>query len=60
MGCVFVRDGIVVASGHNLTNKDMDATRHAELVAIDSMRQTSDTSHPFLKNCCLYVSYVDV
>ena len=58
VGCVFVRDGLVIASGHNLTNRDMDATRHAEMVAIESLCQTSETSPPFLKNCCLYVSHL--
>ncbi len=37
MGCVFVKDGAVVGRGHNETIATCNATRHAELVAIDGM-----------------------
>ena len=39
VGCVFVRGERVVASGHNRCNLQRDATRHAEMVAFDSLRQ---------------------
>ena len=34
----------------------MDATQHAEMVAIEYLRQNSDSPPPFLKSCCLYVT----
>ena len=37
VGCVFMRDGEVIARGHNRTNLDLDPTRHAELVAVDAL-----------------------
>ena len=37
VGCVFVADGRVVARGHNRTNVSLNACRHAELEAIDSL-----------------------
>jgi tRNA(Arg) A34 adenosine deaminase TadA len=37
VGCVLVREGRIMARGHNLVNKCMDATRHAELVAVDRL-----------------------
>jgi len=36
VGAVFVVDGVEVARGANETNAAMDATRHAELVAVDA------------------------
>ena len=39
VGCVFVCDGRVVARGHNLTNTELDATRHAEMVAVDALAE---------------------
>jgi len=37
VGCVFVRDGIIIAKARNRTNELRNATRHAELEAIDSI-----------------------
>ncbi|KAL0236498.1 hypothetical protein GEMRC1_003080 [Eukaryota sp. GEM-RC1] len=37
VGCVIVRDSTVVASGWNKTNASKNATRHAELDAIDNV-----------------------
>jgi pyrimidine deaminase RibD-like protein len=37
VGCVLVRGDRVVARGHNLANTRKDATRHAELVAIEKI-----------------------
>lgn len=38
VGCVLVnRDGVVVATGGNETNEACNATRHAELVALDAL-----------------------
>ncbi|KAG6916075.1 hypothetical protein DXG01_008549 [Tephrocybe rancida] len=37
VGCVFVRDGAIIARARNKTNELRNATRHAELEAIDSI-----------------------
>ncbi|KAJ8074853.1 tRNA(adenine34) deaminase [Marasmius tenuissimus] len=37
VGCVFVRDGKIIAKARNRTNELRNATRHAELEAIDQM-----------------------
>jgi len=37
VGCVFVRDGRVIAEARNRTNELRNATRHAELEAIDEI-----------------------
>lgn len=34
VGCVVVIDGIIVAKSHNLRQTKMDATKHAEIIAI--------------------------
>ncbi|KAI9199407.1 tRNA specific adenosine deaminase [Polychytrium aggregatum] len=56
VGCVFfdLPSQQVIGSGRNETNETYNATRHAELVAIDRIRQ----SHPIdvLHDCVLYVT----
>ncbi|KAL0230344.1 hypothetical protein PCE1_003905 [Barthelona sp. PCE] len=37
VGCVFVRNNQVIAEGHNNTNKTKNATRHAEIEALDKL-----------------------
>ncbi|KAF8590249.1 cytidine deaminase-like protein [Ramaria rubella] len=37
VGCIFVRDGAVIAKARNRTNEFRNATRHAELEAIDTI-----------------------
>ncbi|XP_062077396.1 tRNA-specific adenosine deaminase TAD2 isoform X1 [Humulus lupulus] len=37
VGCVLVEDGKVIASGRNRTTETRNATRHAEMEAIDSL-----------------------
>ena len=34
VGCVIVKDGAVIARGHNLRESDKDPTAHAEMIAI--------------------------
>lgn len=34
IGAVIVKDGIIIAAAHNLTEKTQDATSHAEIIAI--------------------------
>eukprot|EP00768_Dysnectes_brevis_P008824 gnl/Dysnectes_brevis/8307_a14653_333.p1 GENE.gnl/Dysnectes_brevis/8307_a14653_333~~gnl/Dysnectes_brevis/8307_a14653_333.p1 ORF type:complete len:122 (+),score=6.07 gnl/Dysnectes_brevis/8307_a14653_333:249-614(+) len=50
IGCVFVRNGEIIAKGHNLTNALNDATQHAELVAIEHHSLTN------LEDLTLYVT----
>ncbi|ORZ33835.1 cytidine deaminase-like protein [Catenaria anguillulae PL171] len=42
VGCVFVHNGHILAGGRNYTNETSNASRHAELVAIDLILK----SHP--------------
>jgi len=37
VGCVYVRNGTVIAMGANETNRDKNGTRHAEIVAFDKI-----------------------
>lgn len=54
VGAVIVRDGAVVASGHNLTHTTDDPSGHAEIVAI--RRAAGATGHWRLLDCTLYVT----
>lgn len=36
VGCVFIYNNEIIARGHNLVNKTVNPTRHAEFVCIDS------------------------
>lgn len=42
VGCVVVREGRVVARGHNLGQCTRDATRHAETVALATLEDARD------------------
>ncbi|KAF7982334.1 hypothetical protein HWV62_29042 [Athelia sp. TMB] len=60
VGCVFVRDGAIIAKARNRTNQLRNATRHAELEAIDSILADKSltpqiTEHP-LSETTLYVT----
>jgi tRNA-specific adenosine deaminase 2 len=44
VGCVFVYQGQVVAKGRNRTNETLNATAHAELVALKTMNSLVRTS----------------
>ncbi|KAJ3318708.1 tRNA(adenine34) deaminase [Boothiomyces sp. JEL0866] len=50
VGCVFVQDGIIVGKGRNATNETLNATSHAELMAMQKM----DINN--VKNMDLYVT----
>lgn len=39
VGCVFVQDGKIIARGRNRVNESKNATRHAEMVAVDDFLQ---------------------
>lgn len=65
VGCVFVRDNQIIAKARNRTNELRNATRHAELEAIDDILSTpsltpqndSTSNYPYLlKNTILYVT----
>ncbi|KAH8105015.1 cytidine deaminase-like protein [Phellopilus nigrolimitatus] len=60
VGCVFVRDGAIIAKARNRTNELRNATRHAELEAIDSILSDpaltpAATAYP-LRTTTLYVT----
>lgn len=58
VGCVFVHRDTreIVARGHNLTNLAMNATRHAELVAIDDLVVARKQDSSVLEQCFLFVT----
>ncbi|CAN8288554.1 unnamed protein product [Cochlearia groenlandica] len=63
VGCVILEDGKVIASGRNRTNETRNATRHAEMEAIDQLIEQwrenslspSQVAAKFSK-CVLYVT----
>ncbi|KAK7265215.1 hypothetical protein RJT34_32831 [Clitoria ternatea] len=63
VGCVIVEDGKVIASGRNRTTQTRNATRHAEMEAIDVLLEQwqknglsmSEVAEKF-SNCSLYVT----
>lgn len=54
VGCVIVRDGLVVGRGHNRTEGLQDATAHAEILAIGAASNALDSWR--LEGCTLYVT----
>jgi tRNA-specific adenosine deaminase 2 len=54
VGCVIVRRGDVIASGHNLTNAENDPTRHAELVAFAELEGAGRSA--LLRDSVLFVT----
>ncbi|KAG8903070.1 tRNA(adenine34) deaminase [Tulasnella sp. 403] len=61
VGCVFVRDGKIIAKARNRTNELRNATRHAEFEAIDAILQdrelTPDPTPQYpLSDTTLYVT----
>ena len=54
VGCVIVRDGKLVAAGHNLREQSGDPTGHAEIVAI--RRAAQKLGDWRLSGCKLYVT----
>lgn len=53
IGCVIVKDGKVIARGHNIKEQKNDATMHAELIAI---KKASKKLGWRLTGCHLYVT----
>jgi tRNA(adenine34) deaminase len=54
IGCVIVRDGIIIARGHNLRETTQDPAAHAELIAIRKAARKLGSWR--LLNCTLYVT----
>ncbi|DBA91452.1 TPA: tRNA(adenine34) deaminase [Trebouxia sp. C0004] len=55
IGCVFVLDNTVIGVGSNMTNTTRNATRHAELEAIDQLLAASGNTVDWSR-CTLYVT----
>lgn len=60
MGCVIVYQNQVIGTGRNQVNETKNATRHAELVAIDQVKTWCMSKclsfEDVLHDCCLYVT----
>lgn len=54
VGAVIVRDGEIIASAHNMTERLNDSTAHAELMAIQAAEKA--TGDRRLTGCALYVT----
>ena len=54
IGCVIVKDGKIIARGHNLRQTKQDATLHAEMVTISKACKKLSAWHIF--DCDLYVT----
>ena len=54
VGCVIVRDGAIIARGHNLREQTGDPTAHAEVVAIRRAAQALGCWK--LSGCTMYVT----
>lgn len=54
VGAVIVKDNCIIASAHNLTEKQHNATAHAELLAI--RYACSALNNKYLSQCDIYVS----
>lgn len=53
-GCVIVKDGAIIAEGHNCVTTDNDPTAHAEIIAIrNACRELNDFQ---LTDCDIYTS----
>lgn len=54
IGCVIVKDGVVVGKGHNQIEMLKDATAHAEILSIGTASSSLDNWR--LDGCTLYVT----
>ena len=54
IGCVIKKDGKIIASAHNLREKNNDVTAHAEIIAIREAQKILKTSR--LNDCEMYVT----
>lgn len=60
VGCIMVYKNQVVGTGRNEVNETKNATRHAELVAVDQVKmwckEQGLSFEDVLRECCLYVT----
>ncbi len=58
VGCVFVKDHVIIARGRNATNATKNACRHAEIEAIDHVisKHGAEAGANMLRGCVLYVT----
>ncbi|KAL7643955.1 UNVERIFIED_CONTAM: hypothetical protein RMT77_005967 [Armadillidium vulgare] len=60
VGCVIVYKDEIIASGRNTVNETKNATRHAEINALDALFEYCNIKHvayeDLLKDCSLYVT----
>ena len=60
VGCIMIHKNEVIGTGRNEVNKTKNATRHAEMVAIDRVRLWCKNERlsfeDVLRDCCLYVT----
>ena len=54
IGCVIVKDGIIIARGYNQREKTQKSTAHAEIIAIERACKRIDSWR--LEDCDLYVT----
>ena len=54
VGAVIVKDGEIIASAHNMTERLKDSTAHAELLAIQAAEKA--TGDRRITGCALYVT----
>lgn len=53
-GCVIVKDGVIIAEGHNCVTSSNDPTAHAEIVTIRKACEVLGTFQ--LQDCIIYTS----
>lgn len=57
IGAIFVRHGEIIAKGFNQTNETLCGIRHAEFVAIDTIRESHPNDYQsVIGECTLYVT----
>ncbi len=54
VGCVIVKDGKIIARGHNQKETKLDTTKHAEIIAIQKASKKLEAWR--LLNCEMYVT----
>lgn len=52
IGCIIVKDGIIISKAHNLRNNKQIVTKHAEIIAIEKANKKLKNWR--LYNCILY------
>jgi len=54
VGCVIVNNNVIIGKGHNLKEKNKDATAHAEIIAIkEASKNLNDWR---LNGCSIYIT----